>query len=263
LDQRYPAWVGGVQATELYQSMIAPVVPYPLRGFLWYQGEANVMNGDGANYQTKLAGLIDGWRRAWDSPDAPFYFALLAPFNYSEHTTFPRRQTPLALPRFWEAQVAVLAMPRTGLIVTSDLVDDVTDIHPPNKADVGRRFARLALADTYVRGSAMARSPRFAGVRSLGDGRLEVRFADTGGALRNRDGQPLRDWEIAGADRKFLPAQAVIDGDRVLLSNDEVPEPVAVRFGWHETARPNLVGRSHLPAVPFRTDDWPVATTVP
>jgi sialate O-acetylesterase len=156
---RYPAWVEGVQATELYQSMIAPLAPYTLRGFLWYQGEANCMNGDGAIYTAKMRALIAGWRAAWDNPAAPFYYVQLAPFNYSAWETFPKKLTPQALSLFREAQTRALEIPHTGMVVTTDLAGSGKDIHPTNKRDVGVRLARLAMADTYRRSDVIGQSP--------------------------------------------------------------------------------------------------------
>ena len=260
---RYPAWVEGVQATELFQSMIAPLAPFGLRGFLWYQGEANCMMAEGPLYTEKMAALITSWRGAWNDSNAPFYFALLAPFDYSRWDTFPKRLTPEELPIFWEAQAAALAEPNTGLVVTTDLVANLKDIHPTNKRDVGLRFARLALADTYGRANGEAHSPQFASFRPADHSRLELSFRHTGGHLSTRDKKPPTEFSIAGADGKFLPATAEITGDKIVVWNDELSSPSAVRFGWHETAVSNLVNASGLPVVPFRTDTWPVVTERP
>ncbi|HVU33992.1 MAG TPA: sialate O-acetylesterase [Opitutaceae bacterium] len=260
---RYAAWVKGVQATELYQSMIAPLVPFTVRGFLWYQGESNVMQADGAIYADKMRALIDSWRRAWDEPDAPWYYVLIAPFDYSKWNSFPKLVTPEELPVFWEAQARALSIPHTGMVVTTDLVKDLHDIHPTDKLDVGLRLARLALADTYRRHDLLAYSPSFATMRHHGGGKVELRFNDAGAGLKTRDGQAPDDFTIAGRDRRFVPAQAMIRGDRVVVSSPEVADPVAVRFGWNETDTPNLVNSAGLPAIPFRTDDWPVVTERP
>lgn len=261
---RYPTWVDGVQATELYQSMIVPLQPYTVRGFLWYQGESNVMENDGAIYTTKMRALIDTWRTAWGAPAAPFYFVQIAPFDYSKWDKFPRLETPEALPVFWEAQTQALAIPHTGMIVITDLVKDLHDIHPTNKLDVGLRLERLALADTYGRQDVLAQSPHYERMQPMANGQVEVTLADVGTGLASRDGQPLTWFTIAGADRHFYPAKAVIAGkDKVIVSSPEVKQPVAVRFGWDEVATPNLVNSAGLPANPFRTDTWPVVTERP
>ena len=264
VNVHYFAWVKGVQPTELYHSMIAPLVPYPLRGFLWYQGESNVMQADGAIYAAKQRALIASWRAAWGEPEAPFYYVQLAPFDYSRWDKFPKLLTPEALPLFWEAQTAGLAVPHTGMVVTTDLVRDFHDIHPTDKRDVGLRLARLALTETYGRRDLLALSPGYAAMRERADGGIEVRFADAGTGLASRDGRPLDGFTVAGADQRFVPAAAAIEGrDRVIVSSGQVAHPVAVRFGWDETAHPNLVNSAGLPAIPFRTDSWPVTNERP
>lgn len=260
---QYQTWVKGLQATELYDSMIAPLVPYTLRGFLWYQGETNCMQADGAIYTEKMRALIDGWRAAWNEPDAPWYYVQIAPFDYSRWTTFPKWLTPEELPVFWEAQARARAIPHTGMVGTTDLVKNLHDIHPTDKKDVGERLAHLALADTYGREELVAHSPSFAGMQARANGRVELRFKDAGTGLRTRDGKPPTDFTIAGADRKFVKATAEIDGDRVIVFSPDVSAPAAVRFAWSETATPNLVNSAGLPAVAFRTDDWPVVVERP
>ncbi|PTY07510.1 sialate O-acetylesterase [Opitutaceae bacterium EW11] len=254
-----PAWVKGVQATELYTSMVKPFTPYALRGFLWYQGEANCMMADcGPSYTTKLRALVGFWRKAWGDDDLPFYYALIAPFDYSTRQKFPKPLTPEALPAFWEAQIAALDVPKTGLIVTTDLVANVRDIHPVDKRDVGIRFAKLALAETYGRNDVVAHGPRFDKASADNTGRLVLAFSHAEG-LHSRDGKPLTEFSIADEDRVFHPAAAVVEGKTVIVSSPEVPHPVAARFAWRETALPNLENGAGLPAVPFRTDNWPVA----
>lgn len=259
---RYDAWVPGVQPTELYRSMVAPFVPFSLRGFLWYQGETNCMNAEHLVYATKLRALIGGWRAAWGQPDLPFYSALLAPFAYSGQKNWARQLTPDALPALWEAQVRALDVPHTGLVVTTDLAGNGRDIHPTNKRDVGVRFARLALARTYGRSDVPALSPQLLSFNRSWFGRkITLAFAQ-GEGLRSRDGQPLTGFTVAGKDRQFHPATAVTVGNRLIVSSRAVPRPVSVRFAWHELAMPNLVNAAGLPAVPFRTDDWPLVLEV-
>jgi len=263
LESEYFAWVKGVQATELWQSMVEPLVPYTLRGFLWYQGEANAMTGESSGYATKLATLASGWRGAWNAPEAPFYYVQLAPFEYSAWDSFPAWLTPQGLPLFWEAQAAARGeIPHSGMVVTTDLAGDGSDIHPTRKREVGLRLAHLALRDAYGDGRRLARSPEMAHVEFPGDGRALVRFASVGDGLRRSDGNPLSHFELAGKSRVFHPAGArIVDDQRVELASSLVGQPVAVRFAWHETATPNLVNSAGLPAVPFRSDRWPVAGT--
>lgn len=259
--QRYDAYVPGVQATELYESMVKPYVPFRLRGFLWYQGEANCMNADGASYATKQRVLITSWRSAWDEAEAPFYFALIAPFAYSHQHHWAKQLTPEALPALWDAQLATLDLPRTAIVTTTDLAGNGRDIHPTNKRDVGQRFARIALAETYGRPRSEAddaHAPLFAGVRKVEmAAKLEVNFAHASG-LRARDDAALTEFEVAGSDRKFFPAKAEIIDGKVLVSCESVARPEAVRFAWSELANPNLVNAAGLPALPFRSDNWPV-----
>ncbi len=277
----YDKWVKGVQATELYQSMVTPFVPYGVRGFLWYQGESNCINADHLIYATKLRALIGSWRTAWGNPDAPFYYVLIAPFTYSHQKKWAKQLTPDALPALWEAQVKALDVPHTGLIVTTDIAGNGKDIHPSNKREVGLRLARLALADTYGRSNLAAHSPQFSGFklsswsgelgpkgadattkRSWSGKRIELSFQHADG-LRSRDGKPLTDFSVAGKDRQFHPAEATIENGKVLVICEQVPEPVAVRFAWHELSMPNLENAAGHPSLPFRTDDWPLVLEVP
>lgn len=258
LAQPYQAWVKGVQATELFNSMVAPYIPYTLRGFLWYQGESNLMAGDTAIYTLKLRTLIESWRGLWASPDAPFYYVLLAPFRYSPRDKDPAQLTAEALPLFWEAQVATAKIvPHTGFVVTTD-IGNAKDIHPTNKRDVGLRLASLALAETYGRPNAAPQSPRFI-AQEISANKIILHFTPASSGLKSRDGKPLDGFLIAGPDKNFVPAEAVLDGtSSVIVSHPTISRPVAVRFAWSETANPNLVNSAGLPVVPFRTDDWPI-----
>ena len=240
--------------TALYNAMIAPLAPFAIRGALWYQGESNIIDiPDGPVYADKMRALIEGWRKVWGQGTFPFYYVQLAPFIYHSDREKPRADSPERLAEMWETQAAALKVPKTGMIVTTDLVDDVKDIHPANKQDVGKRLARLALAKDYGRKDVAWSGPVFRKAR-FKDGRAIVTFDHTDGGLISKDGQPLNWFEIAGANGKFVPATAVIEGDTVIVSSAEVAEPKAVRFGWHEKAMPNLFNGAGLPARPFRTD---------
>jgi len=141
------------------------------------------------------------------------------------------------------------------MVVTTDLVDDIEDLHPGNKREVGRRLALWALAKTYGRTNIVFSGPLYETMTVEG-GRIRVRFAHTGGGLESRDGQPLTDFEIAGADGRYFPAEAVVEGDSVVVFAKAVANPTQVRFGWHNEAQPNLVNSTGLPASPFRTKGW-------
>lgn len=253
--QRYFAWVKGVQPTELFKSMVSPYAPYATRGFLWYQGEANCLEGDVALYAAKQTALIKSWREAWKIEDAPFYGVLLAPFDYSKWKKVPI--TTEGLPAFWEEQIKALSAPHTGYAVTTDLVANFHDIHPTNKRDVGLRLARLALADTYGRSDFVAHGPTFASGQTSGNS-FELSFNHAEG-LRTRDGLAPSGFSVAGADRIFHTADAKIESGNIIVSSSDVSAPVAVRFAWHETPATNLVNAAGLPAVPFRTDNWPLS----
>jgi sialate O-acetylesterase len=260
----YPAYVLGVQATELYHSMIAPLVPYAVKGFLWYQGEANCMCAEGEIYAAKMKALIATWRVAWNEPAAPFYYVQLAPFDYSRWDKFPALETPEALPIFRDAQTSVLAtVPHTGQVITTDLVTNTHDIHPTDKRDVGLRLANLALVETYGHREVVGQSPQFGSMHPLSSGQVEVTFMHAGQGLHWSVAETADDFEIAGSDRHFVPAHGEVSGDKVILSAPTVAAPVAVRFGWNEVAKPHLFNSGGLPVVPFRTDDWPVPAERP
>jgi sialate O-acetylesterase len=245
-----PAWPkheleGGDRPTGLYNAMIHPLAPLAIRGALWYQGESN--REDRTTYTAKMRALIGGWRKVWGQGDFPFYFVQLAPFLYND-------KHPDWLPLTWEAQVRALEIPNTGMVVITDLVDDLKDIHPKNKQDVGRRLANLALAKTYGRSDAKGTYPMFESMKAEG-GKALVKFAGAQGGLKARDGKALTHFQIAGADGKFVPAKAQAKGDTVTVSSDKVKTPAAVRFAWSEDAMPNLVNSDGLPASPFRTGE--------
>jgi len=228
----------------LYNGMIAPLVPYGIRGALWYQGESN--NGEAMLYFEKKKALIGGWRSIWNKPDLPFYFVQLAPFRYGGD--------PKNLAGIWEAQTATLSVPNTGMAVTVD-ISDVKDIHPRNKQDVGKRLALWALAQLYGKKDLVYSGPLYESMAVEGN-KIRLAFDHVGGGLVSRDGQPLNWFTIAGEDKNFVEAKAEIDGAAVVVSAESVANPVAVRFGWTQEAEPNLSNKEGLPASPFRTDKW-------
>ncbi len=236
----------------LYNRMIQPLVPYAIRGVIWYQGEANM--GDDMIYHEKMKALIAGWRHVWkqDKP-FPFYFAQLAPYSW-----YPRD----ALPKIWEAQTATLSVPNTGMTVTTDITGNMGDIHPKNKQDVGRRLALWALARTYQRKNLVYSGPLYESMRIEGD-KIRLAFAHTGSGLKSRDGKPLTQFSIAGKTGPYIQATAVIEGRTVVVHSPRIAAPARVSFGWSNTANPNLCNNEGLPAAPFRTDGWHGATGMP
>jgi sialate O-acetylesterase len=247
--------LGDVRIGGLYHPMIKPLAPYSLRGFLWYQGESNLMADDGLIYTEKMRALISGWRAAWQRPDAPFYYVQLAPHTYSARKLAKPYSTE-ALPLFWEAQTKALSIPDTGMAVITDTVVQLGDIHPTNKKDVGERLARIALARTYNMKEVVDSGPIFKEMRIQGD-KVALKFEHAKG-LRTRDREQPGEFTMAGEDRVFHPAEAMIRSGNVLVRSKEVSKPVAIRFAWNERANPNLVNAEGLPARSFRTDDWPV-----
>jgi sialate O-acetylesterase len=240
----------GTRISTLYYGMIHPLVPYALRGVLWYQGESNVYHEDGPIYTDKMTALIDSWRAAWGR-DLSFYFVQLPPLLYSV-TRSTLVHSPEVEPVFWEAQTATLKLPNTGMIVTTDL-GDPTNIHPPRKKEVGERLALWALAKDYGRKNIDPSGPFFRGLHVDGN-EATLQFDHIGGGLTSIDGQSLTWFTVAGPDGKFVPAEARITGNQVVVSSPLVPHPTAVRFAWSEAATPNLFSKSGLPAVPFRSD---------
>ncbi|RZA33483.1 MAG: sialate O-acetylesterase [Lysobacteraceae bacterium] len=236
---------------SLYNGMIAGLAPFALKGALWYQGESNILyTDDGPAYTPKMEALVAGWRRAFET-ELPFYYVQLAPHLYSVVRAEQVSHGAESLPRLREAQTDALRIPNTAMIVTTDLADDLRDIHPRDKQTVGLRLANLALARTYGRTGIEPFGPTFRSVRFAG-GRAIVGF-DHAQGLAARDGKALDWFEIAGEDGQFHPAVARIEGGEVVVSSPQVAAPTSVRFGWHEAATPNLVNRAGLPAVPFRS----------
>lgn len=237
---------------KFYTPMIEPLTPFALRGFLWYQGETNCFLKENISYSYKMKALINSWRTAWKDNDLPFYYVQIAPFNYSstKGKVVLNEETE---PEFWEAQAQLLRMPHTGMVVTTDLNDYPDDLHPNYKWEIGRRLALWALANEYQQKTAHS-GPIYKSVKFKRN-IAELEFEHKGNGLVSVDGKALDCFTIAGADGKFLPANAAIKGNKIIVSAKGLTKPTAVRFGWHETMRPNLYNKDGLPAMPFRTDN--------
>jgi len=235
--------------TVLYNAMLAPLFPYAIRGAVWYQGEANA--GRAYQYRTLFPSMIRDWRAAWGEGDFPFYFVQLANWKARPQDSIDSEWAELR-----EAQTLTLKAHDTGMAVTID-IGNPDDIHPRNKLDVGLRLARWALADTY--GMKLEKSgPLYDSYKVEGD-RVRVKFTHAGG-LKTRDGAAPAGFYVAGADRKFVPAEARVEKGSVVVWSKEVPAPVAVRYAWADNPAANLYNSDGLPASPFRTDDWPGVT---
>ncbi|NIA16684.1 MAG: sialate O-acetylesterase [Nitrospiraceae bacterium] len=238
------------RASSLYNGMIAPLVPYGIQGAIWYQGESNADRA--FQYRKLFRSMIVDWRQSWDEGDFPFLFVQLA--NFTKVLPDPEPSTWAELR---EAQTMTLSLPNTGMAVIID-IGEADNIHPRNKQDVGKRLALNALANTY--GKKVAYSGPMYKSMKVEDGAIRVEFDHTVGGLTAKGGEALRGFAIAGADRKFVWADAAIDGDTIVVSSDSVADPVAVRYAWAHNPVCNLYNGVGLPASPFRTDDWPGVT---
>jgi len=233
----------------LYDGMITPLVNYPIRGAIWYQGESNT--GRAFQYRSLLPAMIHGWRSAWKETDMPFLIVQLPNQGHS----------PDFAPSWWaelrEAQLLTQkSVPDTGLAVTID-VGEAGNLHPPRKEEIGQRLALWALGTTYAQ-KLVYSGPLYANMRLEGN-RIRINFTHAGTGLASR-GEPPIGFTIAGDDRKFHYATAEIEGDSILVSSPDVRAPVAVRYAWADSPDCNLYNREGLPASPFRTDTWPAAT---
>jgi sialate O-acetylesterase len=228
----------------LFNGMINPLLPYALRGAIWYQGESNTDRA--AEYHGLFAAMITAWRAHFGQGDFPFYWVQLA--NYTPAGDFTHQTWAFLR----EAQSAALSLPNTGQAVTIDL-GDPANLHPPNKQEVGRRLALLAKVNTYgIPGDCSG--PVFVSASTEGPVlRLHFKFADAGLTAADK---PLQSFEIAGADRQYHPATALIAGDTVVVHSPAVPAPVAVRYAWRNAPEANFYNGAGLPAAPFRSDRW-------
>jgi len=229
----------------LFNGMIEPVLPYTIRGAIWYQGEANV--GNPALYQKLFPTMIQSWRRLWNEEEFPFIFVQLA--NYLPRHDEPTDSNWAALR---EAQTATLDLPHTAMAVTID-IGEGDNIHPKDKQDVGLRLALAAEATVYYHDQEFS-GPIYAGIQ-VEDDKLRLTFRH-GEGMKAADGGKLKGFAVAGADRKFIWADAEVQGDHVIVSSPSVKEPVAARYAWADNPECNLINAAGLPASPFRTDDW-------
>lgn len=228
-----------------YNAMIHPLRHFAIAGSLWYQGESNT--GTWSTYEPLLTGMIAAWRKGWGK-DFPFYLAQIAP--YAGYGEFPSS----ALLR--EQQTKATNFPNTGMIVLHDLVDNIKDIHPKIKKEVGQRLAYLALTKTYGRSGLPVNYPQYERAQVEKD-KIRIQFANAGAGLMVK-GKEATDFWIAGEDRQFVPAKAKIEGSTVVVWSPDVKAPVAVRFGFSNTAMPNLFSKEGLPVNTFRTDNWSI-----
>jgi sialate O-acetylesterase len=230
--------------------MIAPLIPYGIQGAIWYQGESNA--GRAYQYRKLFPAMIKNWRKDWKLGDFPFLFVQLANFRAVKSEPDESDWAELR-----EAQFMTLAVPNTGMATIID-IGEANDIHPKNKQDVGKRLALWALAETYDKDLVYS-GPLYKSMEKK-DNQIILHFDHIGGGLVADGGEPLKGFAIAGADRKFVWADAKIEGKTVVVSSDQVIEPVAVRYAWADNPVCNLYNEAGLPASPFRTDQWPGVT---
>ena len=236
----------------LFNAMLAPLIPFSIQGAIWYQGESNQKRA--FQYQELLPNLINDWRTRWNH-DFSFYIVQLASYG----NRLPVAQEPGVSDTWAELQEAQLltavTLPKTGLVVANDIGEE-KDIHPKNKQEVGRRLALWALAKDYGRSSTVFSGPLFKN-SIVEEGKVRVQFDQVGGGLKTRDGGELKHFQIAGADRKWFWAQAKIEGNEVVVSSPQVPQPVGVRYAWAAWPQgANLINAEGLPASCFRTDEF-------
>lgn len=237
------------QPTVLFNGMINPVVPYAIRGAIWYQGESIVGGKAGvALYSHVMETLVKDWRSRWGEGNFPFYFVQLAALKNVSNN-----------PAVREGQSQLLSLPNTGMAVTID-IGDPANVHPKNKEPLGDRLTRIALAKTYRRKIEYS-GPTYESMKIEGN-TIRLKFTHLGGGLVAKDG-PLKWFQIAGADQKFVDADARIEGDTVIVSSSQVSAPVAVSYAWDNYPEGcNLYNAAGLPAAPFRTDQWDYLATM-
>jgi sialate O-acetylesterase len=232
-----------------FNGMLHPLIPFAMRGVIWYQGEGNAARAH--QYRRLFPALITTWRSLWGQGDFPFYFVQLPNLDRQPE---PSKSGWAELR---EAQMMTLALPNAGMAVTID-VGDPKDLHPTNKRPVGERLALVALAKTYGRkipyAAPFVKDVQFSGSKAV------VRFERTKDELRIRSGKKLLGFMLAGNDRTFHPAEAVLKGNEVTVTSSSVKKPVSVRYAWADNPECNLITKSGLPVAPFRSDTWPEVT---
>ncbi len=241
----YPILLQKRPAT-LYNGMLFPLIPYAIKGVVWYQGEGN--ESDPKLYDKLFPAMITSWRNDWGQGNFPFLFVQLAGFKKLQ--TEPSEG---GWARLREAQTKALKLPNTGMITAVDIGEE-KDVHPKNKQDVGYRLAQCALAKVYNKNTIYS-GPVFNKMR-IKKNKIYLSFRHTNGGLIIQNSHTLKGFGICGSDKKFVWANAVIKGNKVILSNPEINNPIAVRYDWANNPIGNLYNKAGLPAMPFRTDCW-------
>lgn len=232
----------------IYNAMIYPISNYTIAGTIWYQGEGNTARAHA--YEKMFTGMIGAWRKQFGY-EFPFYFVQIAPYAY---------ESTYEAALLMEQQTRSLSYPGTGMVVITDLVENVKDLHPKNKLDIGLRLANIALAETYKQNipAPVYKHPMYKRME-VNKGKVSLYFdnAPNGFMLKGDQKQPT-EFLIAGGDQNFLPADVKLEKDRIVVSNKQISNPVAVRFSFSNTGTSNVFNKEGLPIVPFRTDSWEV-----
>ncbi|MFN0293654.1 sialate O-acetylesterase [Pedobacter helvus] len=243
-DLQKPAISRPHTAGSLWNAMVYPLVGYRIAGVYWYQGESNVSGWQG--YGQLFSAMIGAWRKAWGY-EFPFYYVQIAPHTY-------KTATGNLSSMLREQQSRTLSLVKTGMVVTTDLVPDVSNIHPEKKIDVANRLADLALVETYGQPKTDYKSPVYEKIEVKGDKIIvHFKYLEKGLSVKGKD---ITEIKIAGEDGNFKEAKAIIKGNTLEVSSKEIKKPEAVRFGFTDTAMPNLFNSKGLPVAPFRTDSW-------
>ena len=232
----------------IYNAMIYPISNYTIAGTIWYQGEGNTVRA--STYEKMFTGMIGAWRKQFEQ-DFPFYYVQIAPYTY---------ESSYEAALLMEQQTRSLSYPKTGMVVITDLVDNIKNQHPQNKLDVGLRLANIALAETYKKNIAAAvyKNPMYKRME-VSKGKINLYFdnAPNGFMVKGNEKQPA-EFFIAGSDQNFLPADVKLEKDKIVVSNMQITNPTAVRFSFSNTSMSNVFNKEGLPIIPFRTDNWEV-----
>lgn len=232
----------------IYNAMVYPISNYTIAGVIWYQGEGNTARA--STYEKMFTGMIGAWRKKFEQ-DIPFYYVQIAPYTYENNY-----EAALLM----EQQTRSLSYPKTGMVVITDLVDNVKDQHPKNKSDVGLRLANIALAETYKQNipAPVYKNPMYKKMEvNKGKVNLYFDYAPNGFMIKGNEMQPT-EFLIAGSDQNFLTADVKLEKDRIVVSNKKISDPAAVRFSFSNTGMSNVFNKEGLPIIPFRTDNWEV-----
>ena len=228
-----------------YNAMVAPLTSFNIAGAIWYQGESNTNTND--TYSQLLTAMIHSWRNAWKK-DFPFYYVQIAPYKYGNNNIGALLQ---------EAQTKTMACPNVGMVLVTDLIDSVSNIHPSHKLEVGNRLANWALSETYHRMGISYKSPQFKAAELLKNGSLSLSFNDAPNGVLVKD-KEVKGFFVSGDTENWLPADCKIEKGKLTIWNKALKKPFYIRYGFSNTQTGNLFSAEGLPVTAFRTDNWPV-----